>query len=266
MSSSCTCHCAEGRRRRPSAALVVATVALFLSLGGTSYAAVKAGSIGNRQLADRAVSASKMRADSGGTQALVDGSVRSEDLRNRSVTGAKIALDAVTTQVILDGSIGSQDLAKGSIGTREVADGSLGTQDLTSDVVGRLLRTPGTGTGGASVGQTLSTSVVLASSTEMRGYSVPADQAGTVLVTGAAAVGSRFGTDVTCGLVRAGESTPIASSTVTVPAGGRSVVPVQAVVAVAQDQNLSLRCWTALGTGTATAADGSTLTVLRVGS
>ena len=71
---------------------------------------------------------------------------------------------------------------------------------------------------------------------------------------------------MTCGLVRAGESTPLASSTVTVPAEGRSVVPVQAVVAVAQDQNLSLRCWTVLGTGTATAADGSTLTVLRVGS
>lgn len=265
MSSSCTCRCAEGRRRRPSAALVVATVALFLSLGGTSYAAVKAGSIGNRQLATDAVSATKIRANAVGTSELANGSVRNEDLRSRSVSGSKIALDAITTQLVLDGSIGSQDLAAGSIGTREVADGSLGTQDLTTDVVGRLLRAPGLGSGGATVDQVLSTSAALASSTEMRGYSVAADQAGTVLVTGSAAVGSALGTDVTCGLVRAGDDTALATSTVTVPAAGRTVVPVQAVAAVGTDANLSLRCWTAPG-GTARALAGSTLTVLRVGA
>lgn len=53
-------------RHRPSPAMIVACVALFISLGGTSYAAVKlpAGSVGTKQLQANAVVGSKVKAGS----------------------------------------------------------------------------------------------------------------------------------------------------------------------------------------------------------
>ena len=106
MASTCSCHCATRSSRRPSAALVVATLALFLSLGGTSYAAVKAGSVGTKQLATNSVTASKIRTNAVGSSELVTGSVgaseivagavRASELGTGSVTESKIALDAVT--------------------------------------------------------------------------------------------------------------------------------------------------------------------------
>lgn len=255
---------------------MVATLALFLSLGGTSYAAVKAGSIGNKQLATNAVTASKIRTDAVGSSELVTGSVgaseivadavRSSELAEGSVSGSKIALDAVTTQVILDGSIGGQDVAPGSLGTQQVADGSLGTQDLATDVVARLLRAPAfVDAGGAASGQVLSTSLALDESTEMRGHSVATADAGTVLVQGFADVLSDPGTDVSCSLARTrgGATTALGAGVVTVPGGGRSVVPVQAVASLTRDDAISLRCRAA---GAATAGSGSTLTLLRVGA
>lgn len=64
----------EGSRtHRPSPALVIAIIALFLSLAGTSYAAVKlpAGSVGTKQLKNAAVTGAK--------------------IKNRAVTAAKIS-------------------------------------------------------------------------------------------------------------------------------------------------------------------------------
>ncbi len=259
MPCSCACRCTT-RRRRPSAALVVATAALFLSLGGTSYAAVKAGSIGNRQLATDAVSASKIRpnavgssevaANAVGASEIATGAVRSTELASRSVTGSKIALDAVTTQVILDGSIGSQD----------VADGSLGSQDLAPDVLGRLLLPPTASVEAAPVGQVLSTSSEPGESTAMRAYSVPQDGEGTVLLLGHAGVASVPGTVVSCSLVRG--ATTLATTTVTVVPDGRAAVPVQATTRVDHDDAVSLRC---RAQGSATVAAGSALDALRVG-
>ena len=62
-------------RRRPSPSMVVALLALFIALGGTSYAVIKlpAASVGNRELKRDAVTASKIRNGSvgfGGADAL----------------------------------------------------------------------------------------------------------------------------------------------------------------------------------------------------
>ena len=53
-------------RHRPSPAMIVACVALFISLGGTSYAAITlpAGSVGTKQLKSNAVVGSKVKAGS----------------------------------------------------------------------------------------------------------------------------------------------------------------------------------------------------------
>jgi hypothetical protein len=57
-------------RRRPSPAIVIASVALFVALGGASYAAVflPANSVGNSQIRNNAVSYQKIRVNSIGWQ------------------------------------------------------------------------------------------------------------------------------------------------------------------------------------------------------
>jgi hypothetical protein len=61
----------------------MATVALFVALGGSSYAAIKLGrnSVGSRQIAPNAVHRSDLASRSVGTAEVVNGSLLSEDFR-----------------------------------------------------------------------------------------------------------------------------------------------------------------------------------------
>lgn len=96
-------------RRRPSASMVVALVALFASLGGLGYAAsyLPAGSVGTAQL------------------------------QNASVTNHKI----------LNGSVGNFKLAWGAVGPRKMENGAVGTAQINTSQV--QARVTGTCTSGA---------------------------------------------------------------------------------------------------------------------
>ena len=74
--------------RKPSPALVIALIALFLSLGGTSYAAINlpAKSVKSKQLATGAVTTAKIKA----------GAVTTAKLKNGAVTAAKINVTGLT--------------------------------------------------------------------------------------------------------------------------------------------------------------------------
>lgn len=69
--------------RRPSPALVVAALALLLSLGGSAYAAVSlpAGSVGTRQLRNGAVTTSKLAAGAVTAADVARGSLLAADFR-----------------------------------------------------------------------------------------------------------------------------------------------------------------------------------------
>ena len=71
------------RRFTPSPALVVAVIALFVALGGTSYAAITAlpaNSVGTTQLKDNAVTSSKIK----------DGTVAAADLSSSTGGAVKV--------------------------------------------------------------------------------------------------------------------------------------------------------------------------------
>ncbi len=70
-------------RSRLSYANVMATIAVFVALGGSSYAALRIGS-----------------AD------IVDNSIRSADVRNGAITGRDVATNALTGRDIAEGQIG----------------------------------------------------------------------------------------------------------------------------------------------------------------
>ena len=100
----------------PSPAMAVAVCALFVALGGASYAlTLPRDSVGPRQLRARAVTSTKL-----GT-----GAVTVRALRDGAVSGRKIA----------SGSVRASDLGGGSVRTAALANGAVTAAKLAPDSV-----------------------------------------------------------------------------------------------------------------------------------
>ncbi|HYH88574.1 MAG TPA: hypothetical protein VEX67_05040 [Solirubrobacteraceae bacterium] len=127
--------------RRPSAALVLSSAALFVALGGPAAAQEAAREIAGARLVGNSVTGAKIR----------DGSLAAKDLSararrtlktpaNRSVTAAKLRANAVGAAAIARGAVRQGELAAGAVGASKlaaravgstaVADGSLRARDL----------------------------------------------------------------------------------------------------------------------------------------
>ncbi|MDX6608213.1 MAG: hypothetical protein QOF85_138 [Solirubrobacterales bacterium] len=112
---------------RPSPALVIACVALFVALTGSAIAA--------------GVGKNTVRSPQ-----IVDGTIRTVDIRDNAVAAGKIAPDAVDTTEIAENGVESSDVAPdtltsgdlgaASVTSSEVADQSLTANDLGPDSVG----------------------------------------------------------------------------------------------------------------------------------
>lgn len=96
--------------RRPSASMVVACAALFLSLTGASYAAVT----------------------------LAAGSVGTTQLKNLSVTNPKIAADAIGFRKIAPGSVGTARIVKTDVQLRLQSGCAAGQAITAVDVNGKV--------------------------------------------------------------------------------------------------------------------------------
>lgn len=115
------------RRFRPSPALIISCLALFMALSGSALA------VG---LAKNSVRSAQ----------IVDGTVRTVDIKDAAVSGTKIAPNAVGPDQIAENavssvkvapdSLGAQDLAPASVTSSEVADQSLSADDLGPNSVG----------------------------------------------------------------------------------------------------------------------------------
>jgi hypothetical protein len=88
---------------------VTATLALFLALGGASYAAVHIGkrTVGTAQLKPQAVSTIKIR----------DHAVTAQQLADEGVTGSKLAPGSVSTSKLADGTVTGAKIATATLGT-----------------------------------------------------------------------------------------------------------------------------------------------------
>jgi hypothetical protein len=155
-------------RRRPSPAMVVASLALFVALGGPASAAhlidgktirrnsitnaqirngtIKAvdlsgaamktlratpsKSVGAAQLRDGAVGAAKLAAGSVDATKLAAGAVGGAQLGAKSVDATKLADGAVGAGQLGAGAVTAPKLADGSVGAAAIADGGLQTRDL----------------------------------------------------------------------------------------------------------------------------------------
>jgi len=107
------------RSFRPSPAVVISCVALFLALTGSALAA-KA-TIGSNQI--------------------VNGSVRTVDLRDSAVNSAKVADTSITANDLGTDSVGSDEIAKDAVNSDEIAadavtSSEVANQSLTQDDLG----------------------------------------------------------------------------------------------------------------------------------
>jgi hypothetical protein len=86
---------------------LVAYLALFVALGGTSYAAIKLpkNSVGEKQIKKNAVTGTKIK----------NGSVTASKIKNGSATSSKIGSNSITSPKVQDGSLTRADFRSGEV-------------------------------------------------------------------------------------------------------------------------------------------------------
>jgi len=111
------------RRRRPSAALVVALLALFVAVGGPAEAArlIRSKDVKNRTLKTEDLSRKAVRT----LRTTPPGSIGTGELRDGAVTPVKIAPSSVGSDQLAPGAVGTRELRAGAAGSAQIADGAV---------------------------------------------------------------------------------------------------------------------------------------------
>lgn len=115
--------------RRPSPALVVALIALFVALGGPARAAhlirgseIKQGSITSKQIKNHSLATKDLsRRAARSLRITPDGSITQSKLANSAVTSAKLGGAAVTGAKIAAGAVGPIQIADGTLTAADIA-------------------------------------------------------------------------------------------------------------------------------------------------
>jgi hypothetical protein len=127
-------------RRRPSPAMVVALIALFVALGGPAQARklldgnlLRTGSVTGRAIKDHSVG--KVDLTTAAVKSLTATparSVGSSQLRDGQVLAPDLGIGAVGASQLAPGAVSASKLAPNSVGGSSVANGSLQTTDIGS--------------------------------------------------------------------------------------------------------------------------------------
>jgi hypothetical protein len=109
-------------RSHLSFANVISVIALFVALGGASYAAVTLpkNSVGAKQIKKNGVGASEIKTNA----------VRAAEIRSSAVAASEVKDNTLGTAEVVDGSLGSADLGDNSVGGSEVGDDALTAADI----------------------------------------------------------------------------------------------------------------------------------------
>jgi hypothetical protein len=102
----------------------ISLIALFIALGGSSYAAVR---VGSRQIADNSVRGRDIRNNDLRSRDIRNGAVLGRDLRNGTVTGADLRNGGVTGADVRNGGLRGAEIKNDSLSGRDVLESTLGT-------------------------------------------------------------------------------------------------------------------------------------------
>jgi hypothetical protein len=138
---------------------VIATIALFVALGGAAVAAglpkksvgpqqLRPGAVTTKALHSKAVTAGKIgpkavTAGKLGANAVLPGNlgngiISTEKISDQAVNASKIKNGAVTTNKLNNGAVTSAKLGDGTVNSGKLADGSVSVNKLGQGVIGQL--------------------------------------------------------------------------------------------------------------------------------
>ena len=123
------------RIKAPSPALIVAMIALFVSIGGVGYAASK---IGTNDIENKAVTKPKIDKQAVTTNRIADQAVKAKKLADQAVTTDKIADQAVTTDKIADQAVTTGKIANDAVTGDQVLNDSLTGDDINESTLGTV--------------------------------------------------------------------------------------------------------------------------------
>jgi trimeric autotransporter adhesin len=128
-------------RRRLTYSNTIATLALFIALGGAAVAAgLPRNSVGTKQLKRRAVTAAKLAPKSVVSGKIGPNAVGPGNIGNGAVTTAKLAQGSVIASTIKNGVVTTNKLTNEAVTTAKLANGSVTAAKLGGEV-GPLLGT-----------------------------------------------------------------------------------------------------------------------------
>ena len=113
--------------RKPSPALVIASIALFVALGSGAYAANK---VGTNQIKNKAVTKQKLAGKSVTKVKLADEAVTTRKLQFAAVGSNQLGFEAVTTSNVNEGAITESKLSNGAVGTAKISNGAVKSDEL----------------------------------------------------------------------------------------------------------------------------------------
>ena len=139
--------------RRPSPALLISVLALFVALGGPAQAAklihgktikkgtitstqVKDGTLGEKELSKGARRALKAVAPGSVTAAsIATGAVTAAQIAPGAVDGVRLAPNAVDSSKVADNSLGGSDIGANAIGADEIDAGGVGASEIRDNSI-----------------------------------------------------------------------------------------------------------------------------------
>jgi hypothetical protein len=124
------------RSLRPSPALLISCVALFMALAGSAYAVgIGKNTVRSPQIVDGTVRTVDLHENAVDASKLAPNSVTNSQLAENAVTSSKVADASLTGQDVADGSLTGQDVNDGSLTSADIADHSLTGQDIAPDSI-----------------------------------------------------------------------------------------------------------------------------------
>jgi hypothetical protein len=127
-------------RRRPSPALVIACLALFVSLSGVSYG-VATGFIDSREIKDNTIQSKDIRNSGIRTEDIRNNEIRGFDIRNSTVRGVDVALNTLTGADVDEAKLGKVPAATDADKAEAAKTAETATKALTPVAFARVSST-----------------------------------------------------------------------------------------------------------------------------
>jgi hypothetical protein len=142
----------QSNRAKPSPALVISLIALFVALGSGAYAASK---IRTQDIRDEAVTGKKLAKNAVKSSKTKDGGLKGKDLKDETISESKIGEMAVTTPKLSDGAVTTPKIGDGAVTKEKLGPGALEPTVVARTFITNAISGTGEAEANCNAGETL---------------------------------------------------------------------------------------------------------------